>query len=202
MDSCVHAQVSLYGENGISYYERSRGRETVISSGFINLPIDFMPKKFQTHSLMHNGRMLDLVPPHNTPPRYVPIFFKFLNFFCDWDVGTLWIRRRLARQPIKNEQIMEKWQSGPKNIKIVPKLWIFPKIGTFWCRNISSSYSRIMKIGVANVNNGFLTYARVQVLQRVTSLYICTRSRLKIGPCVHAHIAAIWGKRNKLLWKI
>ena len=98
----------LYGENGISYYERSRGRETVISSGFINLPIDFMPKKFQTHSLMHNGRMLDLVPPHNTPPRYVPIFFKILNFFCDWDVRSLWIGRRLPRRAIKTEQIFEK----------------------------------------------------------------------------------------------
>ena len=96
------------GENGRSYYERPRGRDTFIFSGFINLPIDNTPKKFQVHSLMHSGRMLDSVPPRTVLLPYVPIVFKIWKFFCDWAVRSLWIGRRLASQAIKNEQIIEK----------------------------------------------------------------------------------------------
>ena len=96
------------GENGRSHFERPRGRETFIFSGFINLPIDTTLKKFQVHSLMHSVRMLDLVPPRTVLSPYVPIVFKIWKFFCDWEVPSLWIGRRLVWQAIENEQISEK----------------------------------------------------------------------------------------------
>ena len=52
--------------------------------------------------------MLDLVPPRTTLSPYVPIVFKIWKFFCDWEVRSLWIGRRLAWQAMKNEQIIEK----------------------------------------------------------------------------------------------